>query len=90
MVELRYRDTDGNTRFQYWGFYYANPGTRPEWRKVINGTKVPQGEWYLFESENLMRSLNDAKPVHVDNVRVYASGWDWGSAITNISLLVQE
>jgi hypothetical protein len=90
MVELRYQDTDDNTRFQYWGFYYADPGTGPEWRKVINGTKVPQGEWYLFESENLMRSLDDVKPVHIDNVRVYASGWDWDSAITNISLLVQE
>ena len=90
MVELRYRDTDDNTRFQHWGFYYANPGTGPEWRKVINGTKVPQGEWYYFESENLMRSLGDVRPVHVDNVRVYASGWDWDSAITNVWLLVQE
>jgi hypothetical protein len=90
MVELQYKDADGNSRSQYWGFYHRNPGTGPEWRKMINGTKVPQGEWYLFETENLMRSLGDIKPVRIDSVRVYASGWDWDSAITNISLLVQE
>ena len=90
MVELRYRDTDDDTRFQYWGFYYLNPGTGPEWRKVVNGTKVPQGEWYLFESDNLMQTLGEARPVRIESVRVYASGWDWDSAITNVSLLVQE
>ena len=90
MVELQYKDADGNSRSQYWGFYHRNPGAGPEWRKMVNGTKVPQGEWYLFETDNLMRSLGDIKPVRIDSVRVYASGWDWDCAITNISLLVQE
>jgi FecR-like protein len=90
MVELQYKDANGNSRSQYWGFYHRNPGTGREWRKMVNGTKVPQGEWYLFETDNLMRSLGDIKPVRIDGVRVYASGWDWDSAITNISLLVQE
>jgi hypothetical protein len=56
----------------------------------VNGTKVIQDEWYLFESENLMQTLGDIRPVYIESVRVYASGWDWDSAITNISLLVQE
>jgi hypothetical protein len=90
MVELQYKDAEGNSRSQYWGFYHRDPGTGPEWAKMVNGTKVVQGEWYLFESENLIRSLGDIKPVRIDAVRVYASGWDWDSAITNVSLLVQE
>jgi hypothetical protein len=90
MVELQYKDTNGDSRFRYWGFYYLDPGTGPEWAKLVNGTKVVRGEWYLFESDNLMQTLGDTRPVHIENVRVYASGWNWDSAITNISLLVQE
>lgn len=90
MVELQYRDVQGNSRSQYWGFYYLDPGTGPNWRKLVNGNKVVQGEWYYFESDNLARTLGDNRPVHIDAVRIYASGWSWDSAITNVSLLVRE
>jgi hypothetical protein len=92
MIELKYRDPAGNPRSQYWGFYYMDPGTGPEWRTMVNGIKVIRGEWYLFETQNLMQSqaMRDVRPAYIDAVRIYASGWDWDSAITNISLLVQE
>ena len=92
MIELRYRDQLDSSRSLYWGFYYQDPGTGPEWRTMVNGIKVPQGEWYFFETENLMQSpsMRDVRPAYIAAVRVYASGWDWDSAITNISLLVQE
>lgn len=90
MIELQYTDDAEDSRSQYWGFYHLDPGTGPEWPKIVNGTKVPQGEWYHFESDNLMRTLGDIRPVRIDAVRVYASGWDWDSAITNVSLWVQE
>ena len=90
MVELRYEDTYGNQRSRYWGFYYKDPGAGPEWRTMVNGNKVIQGEWYLFESQNLMQSMGDTRPVHIDSLRIYASGWDWESALTNVALLVQE
>lgn len=90
MVELQYKDAQGNSRSKYWGFYYLDPGSGPNWRKLVNGNKVVQGEWYYFESDNLMRTLGDSRPVHVDGVRIYASGWSWDSAITNVSLLVRE
>jgi hypothetical protein len=90
MVELQYKDTNDDSRFKYWGFYYMDPGTGPEWTKLVNGTKVVQGEWYLYESDNLMQTLGETRPVRIESVRVYASGWDWDSAITNVSLLVQE
>jgi hypothetical protein len=90
MVELKYRDPAGNSRFRYWGFYYLDPGTGPEWKTMVNGLKVVQTEMYHFESDNLLQSMGDIRPVHIESLRVYASGWDWSSAITNISLLVQQ
>lgn len=90
MVELKYRDPEGNPRSRYWGFYYLDPGTGPEWLTMVNGLKVIQGEWYPFESDNLLQSMDDIRPVYIESLRVYASGWDWNSAITDISLLVQQ
>jgi hypothetical protein len=90
MVELKYRDPLGNSRSRYWGFYYMDPGAGPEWRTMVNGLKVVQGEWYPFQSDNLLQSMSDIRPEHVESLRVYASGWEWNSAITNISLLVQQ
>ena len=90
MVELQYKDAQGNARSEYWGFYYLDPGVGQNWRKMVNGNKVVQDEWYFFESDNLMRTLGDNHPVHIDGVRIYASGWSWDSAITNVSLLVRE
>ena len=90
MVELRYRDSGDVPRSQYWGFYYLDPGTGPGWRPMVNGTKIPRDEWYLFETDNLMRVLGDIRSAHIESVRVYASGWDWDSAITNVAVLVQE
>jgi hypothetical protein len=90
MIELSYRDSMDVPRSLYWGFYYLDPGTGPEWWPMVNGIKVLQGEWYAFETENLMQTLADIRPVHIESIRVYASGWDWDSAITNISLLVEE
>lgn len=90
MIELNYRDAQGNPRARYWGFYYLDPGSGPEWRKMINGIKVVQNEWYFFESDNLMQSMGELAPTHIDSLRIYASGWDLDSAITHVSLLVQE
>jgi len=90
MVELKYRDPADNSRSRYWGFYYLDPGTGPEWLTMVNGLKVVQTEMYHFESDNLLQSMGDIRPAHIESLRVYASGWDWSSAITNISLLVQQ
>lgn len=91
MIELKYRDTLGNQYWRHWGFYYLDPGTGPEWRTLVNGTKVIQGEWFLFETRNLMQPADDATPpAYIEAIRVYASGWDWESAITDIALLVEE
>ena len=90
MVELIYKDALGDSRSKHWGFYYLDPGAGPEWKTLVNGIKVVQDEWYLFETDNLMQSLGDFAPVYITSLRVYASGWDFESAITNISLQVME
>jgi hypothetical protein len=90
MIELLYRDAMDVPRSLYWGFYYLDPGTGPEWWPLVNGLKVVQGEWYFFETDNLIQTMNDTRPVYIESIRVYASGWAWDSAITNLSLLVQE
>ncbi len=90
MIELVYRDARGDTRAHYWGFYYLPPETGAEWRPLVNGLRVVQGEWYVFESQNLIELLGDQAPVYIDSVRIYASGWDFESAITSVSLQVTE
>ncbi|MBN1583140.1 MAG: hypothetical protein JXA89_20695, partial [Anaerolineae bacterium] len=90
MVELKYKDAFGDSRSRYWGFYYLDPGTGPEWKTMINGIKVVQGEWYLFESDNLMQTMGELAPVYIESIRIYASGWDFDSAITGVSLQVKE
>jgi hypothetical protein len=91
MIELQYRDTFGNQHWRHWGFYYLDPGVGPQWRTVVNGIKVIQGEWYLLETDNLMQPTDEVPPpVLIESVRIYASGWDWDSAVTNIALLVKE
>jgi hypothetical protein len=90
MIELKYKDAFGDSRSRYWGFYYLDPGTGPEWKTMINGIKVVQGEWYLFESDNLMQTMGELAPVYIESIRIYASGWDFDSAITGVSLQVKE
>ena len=90
MIELKYKDAFGDTHSRYWGFYYLDPGTGPEWKTMVNGIKVVQGEWYLFESANLMQTMGELVPVYIESIRIYASGWDFGSAITDVSVQVKE
>lgn len=90
MIELKYKDALGGSRSRYWGFYYLDPGAGPEWKTMVNGIKVVQGEWYLFESTNLMQATSEWVPVYIESIRIYASGWDFDSAITGISLQVKE
>ncbi|MBN1937551.1 MAG: hypothetical protein JW934_23035 [Anaerolineae bacterium] len=90
MIELTYKDAFGDTRARYWGFYYLPPDMKAGWRPLVNGLQVVQGEWYVFESQNLIELLGDLAPVYIESVRIYASGWDFESAITNISLQITE
>lgn len=86
MVELRYRDAYGRDLSWYHGFYYRDPP--PNW-PLRNGEKIPPFIWYPYESGNLMQILGDARPVHIHSLRIYASGWNYRSMVSEVGLIAE-
>ncbi len=86
MVELRYRDAYGRDLSWYHGFYYRDPP--PNW-PMRNGEKIPPLIWYPYESGNLMEVLGDARPVHIHSLRIYASGWNYRSMVSEVGLIAE-
>ncbi|MGC8837270.1 MAG: FecR domain-containing protein [Anaerolineae bacterium] len=86
MVELRYRDAYGRDLSWYHGFYYRDPP--PNW-PMRNGEKIPPFIWYPYESGNLMEVLGDARPVHIHSLRIYASGWNYRSMVSEVGLIAE-
>lgn len=92
MIHLAYKDSNGNDRDWYHGFYYIPP---PEnW--LLHGTPDNSSEriarflWYPYESVNLLDSLGTAKPVYIKFIRIYASGWIYEARIADVALLAQD
>lgn len=85
IVRLDYRDPYGFDRFWTHGFYYQNADNYP----IQNGDQVPRYRWYPYESENLMETLGDVGPVYINSVRIYASGWNYQSEISEVGLIVE-
>jgi len=84
MIRIRYRDVYLSENELIHGFYYQNYSNNP----TQNGQQVPQGKWYLYESENLLDVL-PISPRRIIWLRVYASGWNYESLISEISLIVE-
>jgi hypothetical protein len=87
IVRLDYKDINGNDNFWTHGFYFKDP--TENW-PIINGEKIPRFVWYPYESPNLMEELGDIKLATVTSVRVYASGWDYQSMVSQVQLLAKE
>jgi hypothetical protein len=92
LVHLAYKDTNGNDRDWYHGFYYVPP---PENWLLFNtpdnsSERVARFLWYPYESVNLLDSLGTNKPVYIKFVRIYASGWIYQARIADVSLLAQD
>jgi hypothetical protein len=86
IIQLRYRDANGD-EFEYLrGFYYQNDANPPNPTK--NGDQVPRDVWVPFETGNLLASLKP-RPFRVLSVRVYASGWDYTSYVSGLQLIVE-
>ncbi len=92
MIQLNFRDAQGNDRSWYRGFYY-----KPAPSNYIlhsepdnNNESVAQFLWYPYESENLLQDLGDEKPVFIKSIRIYASGWIYDSMVTDIKLLAED
>ncbi len=92
MIQLAYRDAEGNDRNWYHGFYYAPPpGNYILYNEPDNSSEsINQFLWYPYESKNLLTTLGPAKPVYIKYIRVYASGWIYDTMVTDIQLLAQD
>ena len=84
MIRLTYRDMYDSEAEWVQGFYYQNVSNNP----TMYGLQIPQDRWYLYESGNLLESL-PIRPFKIVRIRVYASGWDYESLVSDISLVVE-
>jgi hypothetical protein len=96
MIRIAFVDqASGGIREWLQGFY-AREGTdipfcqTCEWK--AQHIKVPVDTWYDYESENLLPLLREQgiDPAAVREVKIYASGWTYSSAIGEIAILVGE
>ncbi len=85
IVRLDYKDAFGKERFWTHGFYYQNQDNYP----IQGGEQIRRYLWYPYESGNLMEILASVKPVYVTSIRIYASGWDYHSMVSEVGLVAQ-
>jgi hypothetical protein len=96
MIRIEFVDrTTGSNREWLQGFYTREGADIPycqtcEWK--AQHIKVPVDTWYDYESENLLPLLRERgiDPAAVREVKIYASGWTYSSAIHEIAILVGE
>lgn len=84
IIRMRYRDDIGNENEWVQGFYVGDPRGNPTGTAI----QVPGTGGYYFESENLLKTLKP-RPARIVWLKVYASGWDYESVLSSISLEVQ-
>ena len=84
MIRLTYRDVYDSEAEWVQGFYYENLSGNP----ATYGLQIPQDGWYFYESGNLLDSL-PIRPYKLVRLRVYASGWDYDSLLSDINLVVE-
>ena len=84
MLRIRYRDVYGSEEEWIHGFYYQNVDNNP----TMNGQDIAQARWHFYESENLLGTLR-ITPRRIVWLRVSASGWNYESLVSEISLIVE-
>lgn len=92
MIQLNYRDIEGNDRAWYRGFYYdPPPGNYSLHNDPSNASEsITQFLWYPYESENLLENLGKFEPAYIKSIRIYASGWIYDAMITDVKLLAED
>ncbi len=84
MLKIRYRDVYGSETEWIHGFYYQNQDNNP----TKYGQQIAEGRWYFYESENLLDTLQ-ITPRRIVWLRVSASGWNYESLVSEVSLIVE-
>ncbi len=92
-VEIDYTDIYGKDLKWGHGFYYRDPegsNARINFGTGENaGDKVVQATWYHYESPNLFEVLKETRPARINGIRIYGSGWNYQSMVSEVILLVQ-
>lgn len=86
-VQLNYTDQYGKDLTWGYGFYYRSPEP-PGPSEVIGGEQILQAQWHTYSSPNLMELLEQegTRPSHINSIRIYASGWNYQSLVSEVSL----
>ena len=82
MVQVRYKDVEGNEQLLVHGFFYQNVDNY----LTTNGEQVLQSSWYPYEKPLLGTGGITPRPFQILSVQVSASGWDLDSMVRGIKL----
>jgi len=83
MMRVTYRDAYDSQAEWVRGFYYQNDAGNP----TTYGQEIARDQWFPFESENLLEIL--PRPYKIVAIRIYASGWDYESLVSDVSLIAE-
>jgi hypothetical protein len=86
-VEITYTDIYGKVLTWGHGFYYRDPENE-NWQ-ILRGEKIPPYSWYTYQSPNLMEELANTRPARINSVRIYASGWNYQSMVSEVYLVAE-
>jgi hypothetical protein len=86
-AEITYTDIYGKVLTWGHGFYYRDP-ENANWQ-IIDGEKIPPYSWYTYQSPNLMDELANTRPARINSVRIYASGWNYQSMVSEVYLVAE-
>ena len=84
MIVMKYRDVYDSQAEWVHGFFYQNEDNNP----TFYGERIGQDRWHIYESENLVEEL-EIVPDRIISIKVYASGWDYDSMVSEIHLIVE-
>jgi len=85
IVRIDYKDQYGIDRFWTHGFYYQNESNFA----IQDGTKIPRYRWYPYETDNILEELGNLRPTWITSIRIYASGWNYQSMVSEVGLIVE-
>lgn len=91
-VEINYTDQYGKDLNWGYGFYYRDPEfPGPDEISQELGEQVPQAQWYTYRSPNLIDILDQqgTRPSRINSIRIYASGWNYQSMVSQIYLYAE-
>lgn len=88
MVRIDFTDIYGKDQFWVHGFYFRDP--QFGW-PTYNGEKITPFVWWPYESPNLITLWREmgAPPAVLRKIRLYASGHNYQSMVTDVELIAR-